>query len=208
MSWLNTPDVQVSLASIGSEADVAAYRRLRLLALRSDPSAFGSTYERELSFDDQRWKNRLGSVNGRSGGILLADAPAIVHGEPIGLTGVGLDDPDEHPTVEKPVYVSSVWVDPRARAHRVGETLLHAAKAWATERGSDALVLDVVEDNVRARHLFERFGFLPSGRTSANPNTGAAEVEMILRLVASPEGEVGGNRSTPHALRGGGWAVA
>lgn len=34
-------------------------KTLRLKALRTDPSAFGSTYEREVAFDDDVWEARL-----------------------------------------------------------------------------------------------------------------------------------------------------
>jgi hypothetical protein len=38
---------------------VERYKAFRLLALRTDPDAFGSTYAREIAFSDDVWYNRL-----------------------------------------------------------------------------------------------------------------------------------------------------
>lgn len=35
------------------------YKALRLHALKTDPKAFGSTYEREVAFEDEEWLKRL-----------------------------------------------------------------------------------------------------------------------------------------------------
>ena len=51
-----------------------------------------------------------------------------------------------------------------ARAHRskgVGSLLLSALYDEAKERGYSSIRLDVVDDNLRARALYERHGFLP-----------------------------------------------
>ncbi|KAM7192006.1 hypothetical protein V8F33_008584 [Rhypophila sp. PSN 637] len=46
-----------------TEAGVAFYlnyyKPFRLRALKTDPSAFSSSYERELAFDDDKWRSRL-----------------------------------------------------------------------------------------------------------------------------------------------------
>ena len=35
------------------------FKELRLFALQNDPLAFGSSYEEEINFPDDFWKNRL-----------------------------------------------------------------------------------------------------------------------------------------------------
>ena len=40
-------------------SDIRAYRDLRLAALHTDPSYFSSTYEREVAFPDETWRERL-----------------------------------------------------------------------------------------------------------------------------------------------------
>ena len=39
--------------------DAARYRKIRLLALQTNPEAFGSNLERELAFTPQIWQERL-----------------------------------------------------------------------------------------------------------------------------------------------------
>ncbi len=40
-------------------ADVQAYKRIRLQALRENPEAFSSSWEEESAFTDQEWEERL-----------------------------------------------------------------------------------------------------------------------------------------------------
>lgn len=35
------------------------YKKIRLLSLKNEPKAFGSSYEEEIRFSDQRWRERL-----------------------------------------------------------------------------------------------------------------------------------------------------
>lgn len=35
------------------------YKNLRLISLQDEPSAFGSSYEKESKFTDEKWKERL-----------------------------------------------------------------------------------------------------------------------------------------------------
>ena len=59
-----------------TSADLSLYKRLRLAALRTDPNAFASTYEREFQFDDATWLSRMSGFDGRAG-VVLVDLPGI-----------------------------------------------------------------------------------------------------------------------------------
>ncbi|MCV3295628.1 MAG: GNAT family N-acetyltransferase [Oenococcus sp.] len=48
-----------------NENDFDQYRQIRLAALLSDPTAFGSTYEEENRYPDRHFKDRLQNSNGR-----------------------------------------------------------------------------------------------------------------------------------------------
>ena len=89
----------------------ALLRTLRLRALADTPSAFGSTYERELAFTDDEWRRRLHPDANPH--FVCGDLDA----EPVGIVAVGIDRTE----VDGPVaHVWGMWVDPAAREHRRG----------------------------------------------------------------------------------------
>lgn len=53
------------------------YRDIRLLALKSDPYAFGSSYEEEMNLTENDWRNRLNAM-----------WFALVDGDVVGLVGL------------------------------------------------------------------------------------------------------------------------
>lgn len=72
-------------------------------------------------------------------------------------------------------YVSGVWVDPEYRGDRVEDEIpvvdrLVARAEEAARRDSriHSLVLDVADDNLRARRAYERSGFVAEGPTQHN----------------------------------------
>ena len=58
-------------------------------------------------------------------------------------------------------HVGILAVAAEAEGLGVGRALLGAAEAWAAECGFTHLTLTVFEPNVRARRVYERFGFAP-----------------------------------------------
>jgi hypothetical protein len=61
---LRTKDIQVKLLRIAPHS-AESYRAIRLVALKSDPLSFGSTYDREVLFPDAEWTLRASSLDGR-----------------------------------------------------------------------------------------------------------------------------------------------
>jgi RimJ/RimL family protein N-acetyltransferase len=130
--------------------DTMLLRTLRLRSLQADPRAFGSTHARELEFTDERWSASLGQ---------LAWFAALEGDVPVGLvSGVPADEIER----QSP-YLIALWVEPGRRNHGVAELLVAAVCDWARQTSATGLVLDVAEDNDRARRLFERLGFRPTG---------------------------------------------
>ncbi len=60
--------------------------------------------------------------------------------------------------------ILSLAVAPRMRRAGLAGALLEAAKTHAAKAGIEALFLEVAEDNLAARHLYEKFGFVTVGR--------------------------------------------
>ena len=128
-----------------SEDDWAAWRDLRLAALREAPYAFCSTLADWQDAEESRWRMRLTDVPYN----LIAE----LDGRPAGMvSGVA---PDGNGTAE----LISLWVAPFARGRGVGDALLEAVHCWAVETGATRLALQVFDGNATAKALYRRHGF-------------------------------------------------
>jgi ribosomal protein S18 acetylase RimI-like enzyme len=144
-------------------------RGVRLAALREAPSAFGSTYAREASFTEERWRGRISDRSVTYFAYLPGDP------EPAGLAGVFV--------AKRAAEVVSLWVRPAARGNGVGEALITATAEWAKSRDHDALSLWVTESNTPARKLYERCGFALTGERQPLPSDpGLIELKMRRAL--------------------------
>ena len=141
---------------------------MRLRALLDSPGAFGSTYERELAFTQQFWRERVGDPE-------TVSVLAWQDDEPVG-TGGGFQDLPGH------LHVVAMWVAPHARGHGVAHLVLDALSSWAEGRGL-LLHLDVENANEPARRLYEAYGFRATGTTSPL-REGVAEVTERMVLPA------------------------
>ena len=76
-----------------------------------------------------------------------------------------------------------MWVDPSARGRGVGERLVRSVVDDAATRGCSRVLLEVAHENARAVDLYERMGFVATGRTGAMPHDPSiTEFEMELVL--------------------------
>jgi ribosomal protein S18 acetylase RimI-like enzyme len=145
-------------------ADWARYRDVRLAALIDAPSAFGSTYEREASFDEATWRERA------AGDAWLA----VAGGRPVGIVGLyaapGLP--------EGAVMLVAMWVAGEARGSGVADALVEAALAGAAEAGFAEVVLYVEAGNGRAAAFYERMGFTPADLPAKTTGNGLCERSM------------------------------
>jgi GNAT superfamily N-acetyltransferase len=132
------------------------YRDLRLGALAEAPYAFSSTLERELAFDDRIWQQRLGS--GGAATFLAWDDDQVV-----GMASGKRENPDDEFAVPGAWQLVAMWVSPSVRGTGVAAALVEAVAEYVRGTGAPALVLWVTEVNDRARRLYERLGFAPTG---------------------------------------------
>ncbi|ROT27995.1 GNAT family N-acetyltransferase [Micromonospora sp. HM5-17] len=126
------------------------WRDLRLRALRGDPDAFGSTYDREAGFDEATWRSR---VDGTTGPALLAYAAD----QPVGMGAGRCDEPGW-------LMVVAMWTEPSWRGRGIGRQILAHVTGWAGTRGLRCH-LWVADGNPAARALYERYGFRSDGET-------------------------------------------
>lgn len=149
-------------------------RKVRLQALADAPYAFGSTTDEEAARDDEWWITSVTSL----GWFVAADGTTVT-----GL--IAAIPPGESGSFQ----VISTWVAPERRGSGVAEQLVAAVVTWALDRGASALVLDVAENNPRARRFYERTGFAATG--AAKPlrsHSGVTTHEMRLELGARRSG--------------------
>lgn len=145
----------VRLRRVGEE-DWQSLRNVRLAALADSPDSFGSTYERERAYSDDDWR---GWARDAAGGGAETCVLAWDGDEAVAMVGAYVEDDSAH------AHLIAMWVAPRARRRGLGEMLVAAIVAWAAETGSDAVRLDVLEDNTEAKRLYERCGFVSTGRS-------------------------------------------
>jgi GNAT superfamily N-acetyltransferase len=152
-----------------SADDWELMRDVRLAALAEAPNAFGSTYAREIAFDQATWRGRFSERS---------------------VTFFAYADPDESPAGLAGVYIEdgvadlvSMWVRPGFRGRKVGEALVEAAASWAKAHDFGTLFLWVTDMNDAARRLYERCGFTATGEQAPLPsNPALTEIRMSRAL--------------------------
>ncbi|MGH9151833.1 MAG: GNAT family N-acetyltransferase [Acidimicrobiales bacterium] len=143
-------------------------RDVRLRALADAPYAFGATREEEAAREDEWW---ITSVT------MLGWFVAFDGADAVGLiAAIPPEESGDH-------QVISTWVAPERRGSGLAQQLVAAVVAWALELGGSGLVLDVSEDNRRARRFYESTGFVATGEAKPlRSHPGVTTHEMRLDL--------------------------
>jgi GNAT superfamily N-acetyltransferase len=102
---------------------------------------------------------------------------AEVDGRVVGTVGAG---PGE---LSGSAALTALWVDPGVRKQGVGHALVEAVFDWSRNQGFRLVLLWVTEANRQAERLYERHGFVRTGRLQqVRPNEPALEYEMTKVL--------------------------
>lgn len=135
--------------------DWERYRAIRLRGLEEAPDAFWMTYDEEVEFSEERWRERLSSA---------ATFVVSQEGGDVGVvTGARYEGRDGC------AGLFGMWVAPEARGTGASIRLVGEVITWARAEGYERLFLDVADENVAAIKLYERVGFQPTGRTAHMP---------------------------------------
>lgn len=139
-------------------------RRTRLAALQESPEMFGSSYEREVEFDEAEWR-------------LRAERPAtflaVQDGADVGLAGVY--------EFVAGWCVMGMWLRPDTRGTGLVDALLGACAEVVREHGGAQVLLLVMQDNVRGIRAYERNGFVLTGEHELAPD-GRVELVMAAKV--------------------------
>ena len=166
----------IELKVLGND-DLDRYRRLRLEALRTEPTAFGSSYEIEASAKADKYRDRLtGSAENYVLGAWSAD-------QLIGIGGFVRE------TAPKRQHIGSVWgvyVTASFRGHGLGRRLLATMIERARElQGLEHMLLSVTSENAAALSLYRALGFTAWGTEPAALKVDGVdydEIHMMLSL--------------------------
>lgn len=148
-------------------------RALRLRALTTAPTAFGSTAQREAAFPPEEWRRRLApSANPHYGAF---------DGEQLVGLAVGILDAGEPATA----WLAGMWLDPTYRGTGTASRLVAQVLDWAAGQGVTLMKLEVTGGNIAAETLYRRVGFEPTGRTTRRERDGMIELEMAKSIIAA-----------------------
>ena len=169
---MTTPPLNFTISPIPrppSPEVLQSYKHLRLTALKTDPSAFGSTYERERVFSDETWLSRIakpglsalvargpdGTFAGSVTAVAVRAVPevALPDGATLGRT--------------RSYFIFGMWIRPEHRRKGLGRRLVEAALRWIREdadgqgRGKEPVEIwvAVTAGNDVAKGLYEGSGF-------------------------------------------------
>lgn len=132
-------------------AEVEAFKRIRLEALRLEPSAYASTYEDWASLTDDEWRSRMNEP-------VVA---AFLGEEPVGLAGLMRQ---RSAKMTHRASIVMVYVRKSQRGTRVASDLVDAIVDEARAMGIVQLELAVTAENQAAVRFYERKGFVQIGR--------------------------------------------
>jgi GNAT superfamily N-acetyltransferase len=76
------------------------------------------------------------------------------------------------------VHLMAMWVCPAIRGLGGAEVLIAAVLAWAKLEGATWVRLNVIQTNDRARRVYERNGFHPTGHEVVRERDNRIEIQM------------------------------
>jgi len=156
------------------EKDWRIFYEIRLRALQTDPSVFGSNHERESKLSEVEWRSQLDDPN---------SAVFVVFDEhrPVGMTGVAVDRDDPS---RKTALLWGSWLEPDARGKGISKLFYEARIGWARQQpGVERIIVSHRESNVASKFANQKFGFVPTHTTEKLWNDGITEDEFHYELI-------------------------
>lgn len=132
------------------DEDWSLVREIRLRSLSTDPAAFGQSWEKESTYEDSVWEQRV-----RDAAWFLA----VEDAQPVAVVAVRHEE--DSPANER--ELQAMWVTPESRHGGIAAKLAEAVIEWSREDGADTLTLYVGPRNEGARALYESLGFVDTG---------------------------------------------
>lgn len=139
------------------ECDAQLYQEVRLSALKLNPEAFGSTYEREVGFSLETVKERVKPTGDKYIVGAFDDGKSLV--------GMVTFVRESNLKIRHKGNVFGMYIAPDNRGQGLGKSLMKELIRRAQEcDGLEQLNLTVVSTNVFAKRLYKSLGFEVYGR--------------------------------------------
>lgn len=156
-----------------AENDWRLFSEVRLTALQSDPSVFGSNYELESKFTEDDWRSRLQSVD--SAIFMIFDDET-----PIGMTGVSVFRDD--PTGRTAIFWGS-WLAPAYRQKGLSKLMYETRIGWAKAHpGIERIIVSHRASNVASKFANQKHGFVFTRTHEKVWTDGKVEDEVCYEL--------------------------
>ncbi|MBB4193318.1 GNAT superfamily N-acetyltransferase [Rhizobium aethiopicum] len=156
----------VTIRLIGAD-EVEAFRRIRLEALRVDPSSFASRYEDWEILSLQEWRDRLNEP------VFIA----FQEDEPVGIMGLFRQRSSK---MAHRATIVMVYVCAKLRGTGVAVKLLEAISNHARNIGIRQLELFVSAENSAAMRFYQRQGFAEIGRIPGGVLEDGREIDDVM----------------------------
>jgi ribosomal protein S18 acetylase RimI-like enzyme len=130
------------------------YKEIRLRALKTEPQAFLSPYEKEAAYPDEKWKQRLETAGkGRSWVFFAKNEEDRL----VGIVGAYRDDDDLQ---NHSAQVWGLYVDRETRGKGIGKALMTKVLGeLESDPDIKTIILEVNTDQEIAKKIYEFFGF-------------------------------------------------
>ena len=156
------------IAKLGP-GDLAAFKAIRLEALRLAPTAFANTEADWSSLSDDEWASRMAHP------VFVAFRGQ----DPVGIMGLF---PQRGIKRSHRATLIMVYLCDDLRGTGVADDLLNAVTAFATSAGINQIELAVNDHNAAAIRFYQRHGFIQTGRIPAALIDAGREVNELLMV--------------------------
>jgi len=129
------------------ESEVMLYKAMRLEALQMEAAVFGSTYEREVAFNEHQWMERITNKGAGCFGLFCND-------ELVGITGLHIDG-DDHSLA----HMTQSYIRKAHRRKHLSRMLYDIRIRWANDHHLKTLRIGHKESNIISKAANQRYGF-------------------------------------------------
>lgn len=156
-----------------TENDWREFAQIRLKALETDPSVFGSNYKSESKMTEADWREKL---RAKDNAIFLIFADET----PIGMTGVSINWND--PT-KKTALLWGSWLAPDFRRKGLSELMYKTRINWAKQQPTvEKIIVSHRASNVSSKYANQKHEFVLTHKTEKVWTDGATEDEIFYEL--------------------------